>query len=70
MTENRQEKTVPFEFAGQRFDQALAKMFPEYSRSRLKEWLLRGWITIDGEQLRPRDTVNGGELVMLTGKPG
>jgi len=65
MTENRQEKTVPFEFAGQRFDQALAKMFPEYSRSRLKEWLLKGWITIDGEQLRPRDTVNGGELVML-----
>lgn len=68
MTNNRQEKTVPIELAGQRFDQALAQMFPEYSRSRLKDWLLKGWVTCDGLQLRPRDAIAGGELVVLDPK--
>ena len=30
-------------------------MFPEYSRSRLKDWLLAGAITVDGGPQRPRD---------------
>ena len=46
-------------------DQALARMFPEYSRSRLKEWLLAGAITVDGGPKRPRDAVAGGETVTL-----
>jgi 23S rRNA pseudouridine1911/1915/1917 synthase len=46
-------------------DQALAQMFPEYSRSRLKEWLLAGAITLDGGPKRPRDAVAGGEIVSL-----
>lgn len=40
-------------------------MFPEYSRSRLKEWLLSGAITLDGSAKRPRDAVAGGEIVSL-----
>jgi 23S rRNA pseudouridine1911/1915/1917 synthase len=40
-------------------------MFPEYSRSRLKEWLLAGSITLDGAPKRPRDAVAGGEIVSL-----
>lgn len=54
---------VPTEFAGQRLDQALARMFPEFSRSRLKAWLLSGAITVDGKSPRPRDPVDGGERV-------
>ncbi len=57
--------TVPDEFAGQRLDQALAQMFPEYSRSRLKAWLLSGAITVDGRSPRPRDPVAGGESVAM-----
>ena len=57
---------VPEELAGQRLDQALARMFPDYSRSRLKAWLLAGSITVDGRQWRPRDAVSGGERVELT----
>jgi 23S rRNA pseudouridine1911/1915/1917 synthase len=38
-------------------------MFPEYSRSRLKEWLLAGAITVDGGSKRPRDAVAGGEMI-------
>jgi 23S rRNA pseudouridine1911/1915/1917 synthase len=58
-------KNIPDELAGQRLDQALAKMFPEYSRSRLKSWLLAGAITVDGQSPRPRDAVLGGESVAL-----
>jgi 23S rRNA pseudouridine1911/1915/1917 synthase len=65
MTETTQTKPVPEELAGLRLDQALARMFPEYSRSRLKEWLLDGAITLNGGHPRPRDAVSGGEIVCL-----
>lgn len=61
--------TIPEEYAGQRLDQALARMFPAYSRSRLKSWLLAGEITVDGVSPRPRDAVLGGELVALNAVP-
>ncbi len=65
MNEGPQTKPIPAELAGLRLDQALAQMFPEYSRSRLKEWLLAGAITLDGGPKRPRDAVAGGEIVSL-----
>lgn len=58
-------KTIPDELAGHRLDQALARMFPEYSRSRLKAWLLAGHITVDGVSPKPREAVLGGEQVVL-----
>ena len=51
---------IPDELAGQRLDQALASMFPDFSRSRLKAWLLDGAILVDGTVRRPRDRVQGG----------
>ena len=60
--------TVPEELSGLRLDQALARMFPEYSRSRLKEWFLTGAITVEGGPKRPRDAVAGGETVTLVPK--
>ena len=65
MNSEKQILAVPEELAGLRLDQALARMFPEYSRSRLKEWLLAGAITVDGGSRRPRDAVSGGEVVSL-----
>ncbi len=67
MTEERTQHTarIPDELAGQRLDQALARMFPDYSRSRLKTWLLDGSVLIDGTARRPRDPVQGGESVVL-----
>ena len=40
-------------------------MFPEYSRTRLKDWLQQGFVTVDGGARRPKDPVAGGELVRL-----
>ncbi len=59
------EQSIPVELAGQRLDQALAKMFPQYSRSRLKTWILGGSVSVDGATLRPKDTVAGGEFVIV-----
>jgi 23S rRNA pseudouridine1911/1915/1917 synthase len=60
-----QEATVPLALAGKRFDQALAEMFPDFSRSRLTEWVRAGDALLDGKTARPRDPVRGGETVML-----
>ncbi len=65
MAEESHTKMVPDELAGKRLDQALAMMFPEYSRSRLKSWILQGFVTIDGGEKRPKDLVSGGETVAL-----
>lgn len=62
-------RTIPPELAGQRLDQALAQLFPEYSRSRLKAWLLDGALIVDGGSPRPRDSVLGGETVSLSIEP-
>lgn len=59
------EATIPSEMAGLRLDQALARMFPDYSRSRLTRWLKNGRVTVDGEPRRPRDAVAGGESVAV-----
>ena len=56
---------VPDSAAGRRFDAVLAELFPEYSRSRLSEWIKSGAALLDGHQARPRDPVRGGELVSL-----
>jgi len=62
------EATVPELLAGKRFDQALAEMFPEFSRSRLTEWIKSGDALLDGETVKPKVAVNGGETVSLAAK--
>jgi 23S rRNA pseudouridine1911/1915/1917 synthase len=51
--------------AGRRIDQALAEVFPDYSRSRLRGWLDAGRITVNGAVPRAKDPVIGGETVVL-----
>ncbi|MGI9246592.1 MAG: 23S rRNA pseudouridine(1911/1915/1917) synthase RluD [Steroidobacteraceae bacterium] len=54
---------IPVDQAGQRLDQALASLLPDYSRSRLKQWIDSGEVLVDGKSCRPRDKVAGGEAV-------
>ena len=65
MTTIRHEALVPLTAAGRRFDQALAEMFPDYSRSRLSGWIKSGAVTLDGAQAPPRQLLRGGEQVRL-----
>ena len=56
---------MPDTAAGRRFDAVVAELFPEFSRSRLSEWIKAGDVLLDGEPARPRDPMRGGELVSL-----
>ncbi|PJG83587.1 23S rRNA pseudouridine(1911/1915/1917) synthase RluD [Caviibacterium pharyngocola] len=52
---------------GQRLDQTLAEMFPDYSRSRLKTWIEEGLVLVNGEKITvPRTKVYGGESVEIS----
>ncbi|MGE0876748.1 MAG: RluA family pseudouridine synthase [Burkholderiales bacterium] len=57
---------VPGALAGMRLDQALARMFPQYSRNRLQAWLKDGHIRLDGAVVESRRMVSGGERVELS----
>lgn len=61
--------TLPVDAAGLRLDQALARIFPEFSRSRLQQWLSDGRIQVDGARREARDRVLGGETVLLDVPP-
>lgn len=51
---------------GQRLDQALAELFPDYSRTRIKAWLDEGRVEVNGKvATKAREKVLGGEDVVL-----
>ena len=58
-------KHVTEQFAGQRLDAALASMFPEYSRSRLQQWIRDGRVLLDGSIVKPRTRLAGDEVLQL-----
>ncbi|HEX9432563.1 MAG TPA: RluA family pseudouridine synthase [Burkholderiales bacterium] len=58
--------TVPEEMGGLRLDQALARLFHQYSRNRLQEWLRAGHILVDGKSAATRMAVSGGEKIVLS----
>jgi 23S rRNA pseudouridine1911/1915/1917 synthase len=60
---------VPRGLGGLRLDQALARMFPQYSRNRLQVWLASGHIRLDGARGEARQAVRGGERVDLAPPP-
>jgi 23S rRNA pseudouridine1911/1915/1917 synthase len=57
---------VPLEYGGLRLDQALAKLLPEYSRSRLQEWVAQGLVTLNGAAATSKQKVWGGEKLEVT----
>jgi 23S rRNA pseudouridine1911/1915/1917 synthase len=59
------ERFIPDDLAGLRLDQALARMFPEHSRSRLAAWVREGRITIDAVRAEAKRKVWGGERVAV-----
>ncbi|MDH4283829.1 MAG: 23S rRNA pseudouridine(1911/1915/1917) synthase RluD [Gallionellaceae bacterium] len=61
--------TMPGEYAGLRLDQALAKLLPEYSRSRLQDWVAQGLVTLNGAPATARQKVWGGEAIAIAPQP-
>lgn len=62
----KQTAIIPDHLLGARLDQALAEMFPDFSRSRLKTWIQEGNVKVAGEIItKPREKVLSGLEVVL-----
>lgn len=57
--------TIPEHLSGHRLDAALANQLPDYSRSRLQQWLKSGQLQVNGQSLAAKHKVQGGEIVTL-----
>jgi 23S rRNA pseudouridine1911/1915/1917 synthase len=56
---------IPDNLSGMRLDQALTKLWPDFSRTQLQEWIKNANILIDGKHLKAKEMVIGGEEVNL-----
>lgn len=54
---------TPPELAGQRLDQVLAVLLPDYSRSRLQAWIREGRVAVDGAVMAASGRLRGGEQI-------
>ena len=54
---------IPQSLAGSRLDQALPKLLPDYSRSRLQAWIKDQLVRVDGEAAIAKQKVWGGEKI-------
>ena len=58
-------KEVGEALAGLRLDQAAAKMFPDYSRSRLQMWIKSGELTVNSAVLKQREKLRAGDIIAI-----
>lgn len=61
--------TLPMECSGQRLDQALSRLLPQFSRSRITHWIREGLVEFQGAAAQPKAKVRGGETVRVTPLP-
>ncbi|OCG16869.1 23S rRNA pseudouridine(1911/1915/1917) synthase [Gilliamella sp. App6-5] len=51
---------------GMRLDQALSALFPDYSRSRIKDWIVNNKVTVNDVIVnKPKERVLGGEKIII-----
>jgi len=58
--------TIPADCAGLRLDQALAKLLPNWSRSRLQAWIAENRVMLDGQATTVKQKVWGNEHVQIS----
>jgi 23S rRNA pseudouridine1911/1915/1917 synthase len=69
MTDDRHQARIPAELSGKRLDQALAALFPDFTRSRLQQWIEGGQVQLNGARARKRDKVAEGDAIALDVPP-
>ena len=58
-------QTVSIAAAGCRLDRVAVEFFPDFSRSRIQEWIRSGQLTVDGKKSRPSARLSGTETLEL-----
>ena len=56
---------IPERMNGNRLDASIAKMLPQISRSKITSLIKTGDALINGQKFKPKDKVNGHEVVSL-----
>jgi 23S rRNA pseudouridine1911/1915/1917 synthase len=56
---------VPPEMDGQRLDQVVASLYPQYSRSQLQKWIKGGHVWVDDKIIKPKERLTGGEEIII-----
>ncbi len=56
---------VPDALAGLRLDAVLAKLLPDFSRSRLASWIKQGNVTVNNKQIEGKIKLIGGESIIV-----
>jgi len=57
---------IPERMTGDRLDVALSEMLPDYSRSKITAWIKSGDALINNKAFKPKDKVNGSQVVILS----
>jgi 23S rRNA pseudouridine1911/1915/1917 synthase len=57
---------IPERMKGDRLDVALSVMLPDYSRSKITAWIKSGDALINNKAFKPKDKVNGSQVVILS----
>lgn len=57
---------VPTSLANERLDQALTKLMPDYSRTQIQEWLENGHILVNGNLIKAKTRIKGGENILVS----
>ena len=61
----KETQIVPMALGHKRFDQIAAQLFPDYSRSRIQQWIKDGDLTVNGAPAKSKDKLVGGETLVL-----
>lgn len=56
---------VPPAMDGQRLDQVVASLFPQYSRSQLQKWIKSGYVRVDDKIFKPKERLTSGQEVII-----
>lgn len=57
---------APGEVAGQRLDHHVSAQLPQFSRSRVQDWIKQGLVLVDGRAAKASAALRGGEQITVT----
>jgi 23S rRNA pseudouridine1911/1915/1917 synthase len=58
-------KNVPNSLANRRLDKVSSELFPDFSRTQIKKWILEGRIIVNGELSRPKEIVQENDEIEI-----
>lgn len=60
---------MPISFSSERLDKVLATLLPEHSRGRLQQWIADGWVKVNNQEAKVRQTIRAGDRIWVQPQP-